>query len=70
MERPQLLQLPRRYLPASCQCSAPQVANCPQVPVSDLADPMLQVLAYVNKVQDVSSNVDHDTFTLEQVTSH
>ena len=31
---------------------------------------MLQVLAYVNKVQDVGSNVDHNTFTLEQVTTH
>ena len=70
MEHPQLLQLPRRYLPASCRCSEPQVANCPQVLVSDLADPMLQVLAYVNKVQDVGSNVDHNTFTLEQVTTH
>lgn len=28
---------------------------------------LLQILAYVNRVLDVDSNVDHDTFTLEQV---
>lgn len=43
---------------------------CVQAPLSQLADPVLQVLAYVNKVQDVGSNVDHDTFTLEQVIGH
>ena len=30
----------------------------------------LQILAYVNKVRDVSSNVDHSTFTMEDVESN
>ena len=41
-----------------------------QPPIFELANPVLQVLAYVNKVQDVGSDVDHNTFTLEQVISH
>ena len=30
----------------------------------------LQILAYVNKVKDISSNVDHGSFTMEDVESN
>lgn len=48
-----------------CRCQA-----CNLRKVADRLIVRMQILAYVNKVKDIGSNVDHSTFTMEDVESN